>query len=125
MSNELELKAARYMFAGAIAKSEYVPDTAEITVRDNPELGEAAAFRCWWRLAEKGPYADKYSREITVRITSGAMHRFRAADPRERSEMLAKFGYVFRTRWLDGQYNEQDSSSPPFIIDIDEHTLVQ
>jgi hypothetical protein len=59
MSNELDLKAARYMFAGAIAKSEYVPDSAEITIRDDPELGEAGAFHCRWRLAEKGPYSCK------------------------------------------------------------------
>lgn len=125
MSNEIDLKAARYMFAGAIAKCGYVPDSAEITIRDDAELGEAAAFHCRWPLAEKGPYSDKYSREITVKIASRAMNHFRAAAPEERAEMLGKFGYVLRMRWLDGQYNERDSSSPPFIIEIDEHSLEQ
>ncbi len=123
MSNVLDIKAARVLFADAIAKSGYVPESAKIKIRDEPELGEAAAFHCYWHLDEKGPFSGEYSREITVQITSQAMNSFREAGPVKRGEMIERFGYVFRTRLLDGQYNEQDPSHPPFIIKIDEHSL--
>ena len=100
-----------------------MPDSAKIISRTEPELGEAAVFHCKWPLVEKGPHSGTYSREITVQISAGAMNRFRSADARTRGAMSDRFISIFGERLDVDHYNEQDSSSPPFIIHIDEHSL--
>lgn len=72
MRNRLDIEAARHLFAAAIVGSSFVPDSAEITIRDEMELGDAAAIHCSWPLVDKGPNSGNSSREITVQITSGA-----------------------------------------------------
>ena len=119
----LPLAGARQIFAEAIRDSEFIPGSAEITIRDEPELGDAAAVHCRWPLTEKGPYSGTHSREITVQIEAAALNRFRAAAPVERGQMLQRFEHVFNTRLLDGGYNEQDPSPPVFRVRIDVHAL--
>ena len=68
---------ARLAFANAIQRSGLVPREAEIIVRDDVELGEAAAIHCDWPLNDKG----LRSREITIQITAEAINKFREADP--------------------------------------------
>ena len=119
----LDIAAARRSFADAIAKSQFVPESAQITIRNEPALGEAGAIHCKWPLLEKGPYSGNYSREITMQITARAMNQFRAADPKKRGTMLRQFIHTFEVRLLDGQYDEKDPSPPEFIVSIDEHDL--
>ena len=123
MTDEIDIETARACFAHAIAGSEFVPDTAEIEIRAEPALGNAAVFHCRWPLADKEPPSEKYSREITVQITPSAISRFRSADPREQGTMLTRFRRVFDGRLIDLRYNEQDPSSPPLIVHVDEHSL--
>lgn len=122
-SKIVDIEAARQYFADAIRDSDFVPYSAEISIRADPALGEAAAIHCRWPLVEKGPYSGSHSREITVQITAGAMNRFRSADSTERGAMSTRFVRIFNTRLLDGQYDEKDPSSPPFIVHVDEHSL--
>ena len=119
----MDIKTARGYFANEILYSDFLPRSAEISIRAEPALGEAAAFHCQWPLTEKGPYSGKHSREITVQITAGAMNRFRSADLRERGDMLIQFGRIFKARLLDGGYDAKDPPSPPFIVHIDDHSL--
>lgn len=86
--------------ANSIYESDSISDSAEVSIRADPILGEAAAFHCRWLLEEKrilfgeGSYSGKCSREVTGQITSGAMKKFCAASPRARSnvnEMRADF----------------------------------
>jgi hypothetical protein len=113
----------RRHFADAIAKSDFVPRTAKISIRDELELGDAAVIHCKWPLVERAPNSGNYSREITVQISASEMNRFRSAEPRMRGDMMAQFSSIFYKRLLDGQYNEQDASPPAFMIKIDEYSL--
>jgi len=119
----MDIEAARRYFATAIMESDVVSELAEISIRNDPKLGEAAVFHCRWPLVDKGPYSGNYSREITVQMKSGAMNKCRVANPRERGAMSIRFVRIFNARLLDGQYDGQDSSSPAFVISIDEHSL--
>ena len=123
MIDQIDIDAARAFFAHAIGGSEFVPDSAEIEIRDEPALGNAAVFHCRWPLVEKGPLSEKYSREITVKIKASAIDRFRSADPREQGAMLTRFRRVFDARLIDLHYDEKDPSSPPLIVHVDEHSL--
>ncbi len=122
-SEPLDIRIARRCFAEAIADSEFVPDDAAITIRNEAALGEAAAFSCNWPLVETPPLAGAHAREITVQITAGAVQCFRQAEPGERGAMLVQFRRTFNTRLLDGRYDEKDASSPAFAVTIDEHCL--
>ncbi len=122
MSDLLNVDVARECFANAILKSEVVvPSTADISIRS--AIDEATTFRCDWPLVEKGPCSGNRSREITVQISSVAMHRFCSAEAGEREEMLIRFIGVFNGRLLAESYDEQHPPSPPLIIHIDEYAL--
>lgn len=121
MGRTLDIQEARQLFKDAIANSGYVPDSAEITTRTDPELGNAALFHCHWPLVEKGPYFGNFSRLITVKIASRAMNGFRSAEPRERGRVLDRFLSFFKRQLDVLQYNEQDPPNPPLVIIIDEH----
>ena len=118
MSDQVDTEAARQAFANEIRKSDFIPNSAEISIQ--PAIGEAAAFHCRWPLLEK---TWNYSREITVMVTSDAIKRFRLAEARERGAILTQFVRILNVRLLDGQYYEKEPPSPPFLIHIDEHSL--
>jgi hypothetical protein len=118
----VDIDAVRHVFADAMMKSGYIPNTAEIVIRPGA-IPEATAIHCDWPLIEKGPYSGNRSREITVKINAAAMKLFRSAEARERAAMLDRFIHIFQVRLLEDGYNEQDPSPPPFIVSIDEHSL--
>ena len=122
-SEPLGIRIARRCFAEAIADSEFVPDSAQITIRDEEALGDAAAFDCSWPLVETSPVSGNHARKITVQISAGAMNRFRQAQPRERGSMLVQFRRTFGARLRDGRYDEKDAASPAFAVSVDEHCL--
>jgi len=117
----VDVPTARQAFAAALA--ELMPATAELIVRNEAELGDAAAIHCKWPLEEKGPYSGDYSREITAKISAATVNAFRAADGQSRGVMLDRFKSVCAVRLAEGGYNEQDPSPPAFLIHIDEHSL--
>jgi hypothetical protein len=117
----VDVPTARQAFAVALA--EVMPATAELVIRNEAELGDAAVIHCKWPLEEKGPFSGHYSREITAKITAAVVNAFRAADGQTRGAMLDRFKSVCAVRLAEGGYNEQDPSPPAFVISIDEHTL--
>jgi hypothetical protein len=121
VSEPLDLQSARRFFADTLSK--VLPRSARITIRADPELGEAGVFHCHWPLdeKEKGPYSEKHSREITVQISSAALNAFRAATPKERGRIRERFESVFKVRMAEGGYNPIDPPHPPFKVLLDEH----
>jgi hypothetical protein len=117
MSKPLDIEAARSFFAAEIGG---LLPKAEIQIR--PANNEATAFHCDW-LIEGGPSSRQRSREITVKLASAAMNRFRSVDSKERGAMAAKFIRTIKVRLAEGGYDEKDPPSPPFIVHVDEHSL--
>jgi len=122
MADPLGIGEARQAFAIAVLGHDFIADDVSITVREDAPPG-TAVIHCSWPLKARGPYSGKNSREITVQIEAAALDAFRAADPAQRGQMLERFSYTFAKRLLDGGYNEQDSSSPAFIIRVDPAAL--
>lgn len=109
-----DIETARRFFADQIR--ELLPK-ADIQIR--PANDEATAFHCDWLIES----SKKRSREITVKLASAAMKGFRSADSKERGAMAAKFVRVIRVRLAEQGYDENDPSSPPLVIHINEHSL--
>ena len=118
----LDVSLARQAFAEEIRGSPFVPDTAEVIVRDDAPP-EAAVIHCDWPLENRDEYSGNRSREITVQIAANALNLFRNAQPAARGAMLQKFQHLLQVRLLDGQYEEQDPPAPAFIVAVDLHDL--
>lgn len=117
-----DLGAARRAFADTIIKSRLVPDSAELVMREGA-VPEATVIHCTWPLEEKEPFVTRRSREITIQISAAAIGAFREGSSRERGDMLTQFTRVFQTRLVEGGYREGDSTSPPFVVHVDQHSL--
>ncbi len=114
-----DLRAIQEHICKVFGRCGAIPQDADIVLRDTG--GWQTVVHCTWKPPTQTELGgSKATREITLQLTGVATRRFLEADAKRLSHLDARLSGIVENRLRQG-YEETESDTGPFVIELDDH----